>query len=198
MMKIVAGIDPSSNSFVITVQSPIAIKHFQSLNGMVTNDKNAPKGIVVEKRDSETVAITFPVLGDVIPDKNGRQAKVPVENSKIVDDVVDIIKIFTNCAVKATMKVTEFIPLFDFRGGYSFEELQNDVKEALKAKRNFLVIDTYENYLKGMDDGKYEFNQYLIPFGTSEYCDFAISVIKGELGLLRKKYKDKLKPTCWV
>ena len=188
MLRIITGLDLPSSSFIITVQSPLVTKHYASLSGMLINDKDAPKGVSIEKKDIDTALISF-------PDEN--TARVSPDASVSVQNVISIVRRFAVASIRASLRKTEFLPIMDFKGGYSFEELQQDVENAVKAKRQFIVIDTYESYLKNTKEMTYEFNQYVIPYGTSEYVDFALLAKAGKLAEIRKTYKNKLKKTNW-
>lgn len=196
MLRIVTGLDLPNASLVITVQSTLVAQYFANLNGMLVNDKDAPVGVSIEKRDHDTALISFPVTGQIIP-ANENGAKISIENSERVQKVINIVQRFAMSAVRHQLKNSEFLPLYDFSGGYSFEELQQDVEAAAKAKRDYIVIDTYQSYLNHTEKATYEFNQYIIPFGTSEYCDFLLLAKAGKLKELRNLYKDKLKRTSW-
>lgn len=198
MIRIITRLDLESSSFIITVQSPLVVHHYSSLSGMLMSDDTAPRGINVEKRDMDTALISFPVNGQIIPGPSEGTAGVSQDANASVQNVINIVKRFATAGIRTRLKRTEFLPILDFSGGYSFEELQEDVKKAVKEKRNFMVIDTYKNYLKNTKDMTYEFNQYPIPFGTSEYCDFALLAGAGKLSEIRRLYKNKLKKTSWI
>lgn len=197
MLKIITGLDLPSSSFIITVQSPLVTKHYASLSGMLINDKDAPKGVSIEKKDIDIALISFPVGGQIIPGPDENTARVSPDASVSVQNVISIVRRFAVASIRASLRKTEFLPIMDFKGGYSFEELQQDVENAVKAKRQFIVIDTYESYLKNTKEMTYEFNQYVIPYGTSEYVDFALLAKAGKLAEIRKTYKNKLKKTNW-
>lgn len=198
-MKINTGMNGDNNNMYVNVSSPLLEKYYSNFTGMIKNDKRAPSDITIEKVGLNTVLVQFPISPEFImgEPKDGKIA-VTGEVAVSIEAIIDITNRFTRVALKKILSTTEFCPILDFSGGYSFEELQEDVKIATKNKRDILVIDSYENYKSGTIGNKYEFNQYSIPYGTDEYCNFVLSVIRGDIRELQKEYKPKLAYSVWV
>lgn len=199
MIKIIAGLDPMNGIFNISVKSPLVTKYFPNLCGMIKDDKECPEGLTIEKLEKDTAIIKFPISQEDIVMRSEEEgtARVSPGAASSVSSVISIVRRFAICSVRSILKRSEFLPILDFSGGYSFEELQKDVISAAKNKRQYIVIDSYQNYLTNTKDMKYEFNQYIIPFGTSEYCDFLLLARAGKLKEIRETYKPKLKKTSW-
>lgn len=202
MMKIIASVDGAEQAFNITVQTPLLTKYFPNFSGMIMNDKSSPKGVSVKRTDSDTAIVTFPIPGQIMGSNADGQVSVSTEAAESVSDIISISRRYVIACIKYILKRTEFLPIYDFRGGdkpgeYNFEEMKKDVVAAAKSKRDFLIIDTYENYLKGTREMSYEFNQHWVDFGTSEYADVIYLVLSDKLEELRKKYKGKLVKTSW-
>lgn len=198
-MKIIEGLNAESKNMVITINSPLLVSYYPSLYKMMTTDEKTPKGLTMEKQSPDTATISFPIdIGDIkMTGPNTGTAAISLEAKNSLDAVLSIANRFCNSAVKHILKTTEFCPILDVTGGYSYKKLQSDVESACKAKRDFLVIDSYKNYLEGTRSTKYEFNQYRIPYGTTEYVEFLLSVKEGKFKDLKKKYKNKLKKQVW-
>lgn len=176
----------------LSITSPLVDKYYSNLSGMLTKSKDSPQGLKIEKVGSDTAVVEFPV-GTVGP-------LGPAQGSGMTS-VMGIIRRFVIGSLKYRTKRTEFCPILDFKGGkpgeYSFEQLQKDVEAAVKAKRSLTLIDTYQSYLNNQKEMKYVFNQYVVEYGTNEYCDVVILIQQGKLGELQKLYKGKLKTTNW-
>ena len=103
---------------------------------------------------------------------------------------------FTDKVVKNMDKTRECLPL----RGYPEEELKKDIVKALNAKRDLLIIDTFQAWVKGMRTGERSYNQYLVKYKTqqSEYSDIVLMIVNGKFKEWRKKYKGQLKKVDWI
>jgi hypothetical protein len=199
MMKVIAGLDPNSMQFCVTIISPLMEKYYTNFTGMLKSDKDCPQGLSIIRENLETIHLQFPAPPDAVKSKEF-DGKIAVDKDSVegMQNVLSIANRFVVAALKYKLKHTEFLPFLDFSGGYSFEEMQKDVVEAIKAKRDFNLIDTYKNYLDNMKTLKYEFNQYPVKYGTDEYADIVLLIKSGNLKELQATYKDKLKFTSWT
>lgn len=199
-MCIKVEINPDAGLFNVTITTPLLEKYYSNLRGMVINEKSVPKNLTIERSGTSTASIQFPIPAGSIVKQNTET--ITVDKDLLLNggmsSVLNVTHRFVCAALSAILKNTEFLPFLDFSGGYSFEELQSDVKRAVEAKRDFLMVDTYKNYLEGTKDGGYRFSQYPVKYGTSEYVDIAILIVSGNLEELRKIYKTKLKLTDWI
>ena len=108
--------------------------------------------------------------------------------------VNNVINKFITEALKARLKTTEFLPLKN----YDDTAMKEDALAALESKRNFCIVDDFENYKKEMRSNTYNFTQYSVKYGTSEYADIVLMLVNGEFNELRKRFENKLEVTSWV
>ena len=120
---------------------------------------------------------------------------------EIISPLFVTIDKFKVAAYRKKSRTTEFIPL----SGYPIEDLKKDVVEAVKGKRDYCLIDTYENYLKNfsnkkIDDEDCEFiiNHYYVKFGTEQYNNICLDILNGNLDRVVKEFKPKLKRESWI
>ena len=204
MLKLVSGLDGASGNFCIQVTSPLVEQYFPNLCGMMKNDKLSPSGLTVEKIGPSTALIQFPsgAENSIIGEPEDGRIRISPEAAQQMNNVLNIARRFAAGAIRSISKKTEFIPILDFHSNvrdYSLEEMQSDVIEAMKNKRNLVIIDNFQAYIDNNTSMKYEFNQHLIDFekNKSEYADFVLLVKAGKLDEIRKLYKNKLKKTSW-
>ena len=96
--------------------------------------------------------------------------------------------------INAELKTSEFIPL----SGISVETLKSDVVDAVKDKRDLVIVDTYNNCMKFiLEKVTTIINQYRIPYMSEEYSDTVLYVYEGNIKKLRELYKDKLMTVDW-
>lgn len=108
--------------------------------------------------------------------------------------VNSVINNFISLALKDRVITTEFLPITN----YPDDGLAEDVVNALKSKRNLCIVDDFENYKQQMQLNTYEFNQYEVKYGTSEYADVVLMLVNKEFKEFRKYYTDKLVNTTWI
>lgn len=204
MIKVSTSLNGENGDVRISINTSLIKRFYPNLKGMTLNHKDCPKNLKIERIDSDTALITLSSavnVDNISPNQDGMIGISP-EHAIIVQKVLDIVKGFVWGAIKHCIKRTEFIPLYDFAGDerdYSFEEMQNDVVEAMKNKRNLCVIDKFQAYLDNNKTNRYCFNQYMIDYETKadEYVDFVLLAKAGKLEELRKKYSGKLTKTEW-
>lgn len=202
-MKVDTGFDPAEGKVIITVQTPLLERHITAFQKLFEKSTRIgmPSGVKVETNEDkpDTAYILFPV------DKSDLQTKREFENQGVIGikmeymkSISDELNHFVLYALRKQLKSVEFIPL----QGYPVENLMKEVKDAVKGKRSFCIIKTYEEYLKSQENetskDSYLFHQYIVDYGTDEYADVAINLYKGELDDLRKKYESKLKLQNWI
>lgn len=192
-MNVSTGFDPDSKKITVTVSTNLLKKYHPNFKGLFQMAQKKPKGLEVNIKGGGRAIISFPIPEENIKVVGEGKGMVGVDREDM-DGVMEIINRFANSAIRKELKQTEFVPL----EGYNEESLKEDVKAAVKNKRNLCIIDTYENYLKNEEDRKYEYNQYLVDYGTDEYMNIAISIATGKLSEVRKQYKKKLKKENWV
>lgn len=195
-MNINTGFDASNNSLNIVITSNLLVGYYPNFKGMILESKGMPKGMKVEKQDSNSAVISFPITGSGMVKSSSTEGMMRVAIDKnTLDSIYKAIDSFVNACLRHKLRTTEFLPI----GGkdYSVENLQSDVKRAISMKSNFCLINTYKEFLDNEKTQKYIYNQYFIKYGTDEYSDVAIDIMGGDLKSVQKKYKSKLKLTNW-
>lgn len=189
-MKLQPGFNPEENRVTINVETNLLVKYYQNFVGLVKSTEGVPSGINVKRCGSNVAEVSFPVGDDARKTETG----VAIDSRKM-EKIQDVINDFVNSALRHELKRTEFIPLT----GYPLEDLQNDVKNASKAKRNLCIIGDYDEYLRMEKDRLYEFHQIILEHGTSEWADAILMILEGNKGLeeLKKIYEPKLDFVCW-
>jgi len=156
----------------VSVESPLFKEYFLNFEGLIRNKFNPETPVTRLSADSLYIDI-------------------PIEK---INDVLNLSRSFVGEAVKNKLQHTEFIPL----RGYSAEDLKNDVVNANNGKRDFMLVDTFQNYEKHTQDGSYTFNQYQVKYGTSEWTDIFLDLYEKNLKSVRERYQDKLTNQNWI
>ena len=193
-MKDTPGFDPRNKKITLEFQTNLLKKYYPNFEGMITTDSSIPSGTNVQQTREDTAVITFPVPKNTSIKNDSENGvgyiAVEPENMEIFGNVINK---FVNAALRKEFKTTEFIPL----EGYPIEKLRNEIRSALENKRNFCIIDTYENYLKLTQKNNYEFNQAILEFGSTDYAKTAVLVYRGDIEGLRKMWSERLKLDSW-
>ena len=193
-MKVSPGFDPRNKKITLEFQTNLLKKYYPNFEGMITTDSSIPSGTNVQQTREDTAVITFPVPKNTSIKNDSENGvgyiAVEPENMEIFGNVINK---FVNAALRKEFKTTEFIPL----EGYPIEKLRNEIRSALENKRNFCIIDTYENYLKLTQKNNYEFNQAILEFGSTDYAKTAVLVYRGDIEGLRKMWSERLKLDSW-
>lgn len=193
-MKVTPGFDPRNKKITLEFQTNLLKKYYPNFEGMITTDSSIPSGTNVQQTREDTAVITFPVPKNTSIKNDSENGvgyiAVEPENMEIFGNVINK---FVNAALRKEFKTTEFIPL----EGYPIEKLRNEIRSALENKRNFCIIDTYENYLKLTQKNNYEFNQAILEFGSTDYAKTAVLVYRGDIEGLRKMWSERLKLDSW-
>ncbi len=188
------GFNPDKKEVQLKFKSDLLKSYYNNLAGLVSMLKeDLPKGTEVTRTDDNIATISFPIdgVGNVEVNSNSSSGLVSIDSS-VMNKVISLISKFTEMALKAKLKTTEFIPL----EGYPIEELQKDIIAAVKAKRNLCIIDTYDSYLN-MKNVDYSMPQYFINAGTSEYSKAVVLLSSGNLEGLKEIMAPKLKKNAW-
>lgn len=193
-MKVTPGFDPRNKKITLEFQTNLLKKYYPNFEGMITADSSIPSGTNVQQTREDTAVITFPVPKNTSIKNDSENGvgyiAVEPENMEIFGNVINK---FVNAALRREFKTTEFIPL----EGYPIEKLRNEIRSALENKRNFCIIDTYENYLKLTQKNNYEFNQAILEFGSTDYAKTAVLVYRSDIEGLRKMWSERLKLDSW-
>lgn len=176
------------NAIAITLESPLLADYFPNFKSMIMGYKGGIPGLSVNKIGSKGAEIQLPVSSQKCVDVNDRMVAYSLDPV-----FVEQLDFFDEFAIKKKLMSTEFIPLT----GYDIEMMSEEVVEAVKAKRNLLFIKSFDEY-KSMSKSSYEFNQYELEYGTTEYVDAVIMIRNKDIKALRKLYSGKLECVNWT
>lgn len=214
-MKISPSYNPEESKFSIEITTNLLKDYFLNFRGMVLDCETVPKDVEVVKKGSETALVTFSMkkeelesVGKSIPSgilsEVGKMLGIPsdsiggrmfnAEEVKPFEEVNQVLQKFVEKASIYKFSKTEFIPLTN----YSEEELKNDCIAALKANRDFCIVDDFNKYRKAMDDRTYVLNYTTVPYATEEYVNIALLIITGNLDKVREMYTPVLKQDEWL
>lgn len=209
-MEVTNVYNGDTNETYVVIKSELLRQYYKQFLGLFNIGKKkcseAFKGLSLKKEKENTVKIvissekaklppSFSVFAPLFPDAEPQKAVMSI-NKETADAIDDLISKFAELASKEKTKTTEFLPL----EGYDIEKMKEDVVNAIRNKRNFLIIDSYDSYLSSqskVDEMEIVYNQYAVEFGTDEYADVALLIYEGDLETLRATYKDKLVTTSW-
>lgn len=184
--------DSNSKQMMIEFKNNLLENHFEVLEECVAENKSLgrlPSDLEVKNLYDGRCLITFHI--DIPDTKEGKRiGKLP---KNMTEKISAVIEKFRERAMKKEFMTTEFIPLT----GYPLEELQKDIKEAIKNKRNFCVIDKYSEYLKFSKGETTKLKQKKVEFLSNEYSDAAIYIYEGNLKKLKEIYKNQLETVDW-
>lgn len=184
--------DANSKQMVIEFNNNLIENHFEILKECVEENKSMgslPSDLEVKKVSDYRCIISFHI--DIPDTKDGeRIGRLP---KNMTEKISSVIEKFREKAIKKEFMTTEFIPL----NGYPLEELQKDIKEAIKNKRNFCVIDKYSDYLKFYKGEITKLKQKKLYFLSNEYSDAAIYIYEGNMKKLKEIYKNQLEFVDW-
>lgn len=198
MVIIEAGFNSTDNSITIAVTTPILNRYSEAFRKVfeISKNPNLPKKLEVEySNSSETMLVNFPAEQEELAQvKNGKSIPIPATKIEAIRKEINRFVVYV---LKKELKSIEFIPL----NGYPVEELKKDVQAAVKGKRKFCLIKTYEEYLKNQkanSKNAFTYHQYMVEYGTPEYIEVALNLYNGEIDILREKYEPQLKYTNWI
>ena len=188
--------NPTLKLMLVEYKSSHLKKHFQLMEESVKYKKSLgliPNDLEVKSLDDTKCVISFHID---IPenDRVNTGDKMSKLSKSMTDKLCMIIDDFIERAINAELKTSEFIPL----SGISVETLKSDVVDAVKDKRDLVIVDTYNNCMKFiLEKVTTIINQYRIPYMSEEYSDTVLYVYEGNIKKLRELYKDKLMTVDW-
>lgn len=195
-MKITTGIT-EEGLFRIVMETPLLKTYYSNLVGMIKNDSSIPQTIGIERGGEQEIILTIQLdPSGIVSKENNGMLKVTESMVAPAQPLLDLCKRFAACAIHYKLKHIEFIPL----EGYPIDKLKEDVKAAVGGKRNFMFLDTYKTYLEDVSgkEPTYDYWQHEVQYGTNEYTDIALQILRGDLSGIRKVYKAKLTKQCWI
>lgn len=171
-------------------------KHFQLMEESIKYKKSMgliPDDMEVKSLNDTKCVISFHI--DIPENERVNTGdRLGKFSQSMTDKLSSIIDDFIERAINAELKTSEFIPL----SGISVETLKSDVIDAVKDKRDLVIVDTYNNCMKFiLEKVTTIINQYRIPYMSEEYSDTVLYVYEGNIKKLRELYKDKLMTVDW-
>lgn len=185
--------DPETKKLSFEFKTYFLESHYEILQKCINERVNTgqlPEETECKKLTKDSVLISFPAE-DLHSNSNSRNGVLP---KKYSEPIGDLLEEFRKKSVKKELSTTEFIPL----SGYPIEDLQVDIKNAIKAKRNFCIIDNYSEYLRFNRGESQKLRQKKLNYLSNEYADAAISIYEGDLKNLKAAYEDKLETVEWI
>ena len=185
--------DSDQKQLTIEYKSPYLKKYESLFLEIIERAKETDylnKGLKIKKVDDFCSMIIIPC--DINVDYVQESGKINNVPSEITEHVGRIIETFTSKAIDQELENLEFIPL----SGYSIKKLQEEIDDAVKDKRDLVLIDTFENYLKLASHETLETNQKHIKYLGEDYADVAYILHTGNKKEL-KKYESELKLKEW-
>ena len=227
-MDIRPNYNPENSIFTLEFSSDLLRDYFNNFRGMLLDKKDSLTNLEITRKSGDTAKITFKVskeemskisskastINSILNNKdipeelkssmldyvNNKDVEVSIisvdgnDTSNPLGKVNNIINNFISLALKDKIKSTEFMPI----SNYPDDGLKKDSLNALLGKRNLCIIDDFENYKKQTKLNTYNFNQYIVKYGTSEYADTILMLVNEEFSEFRKYYSNKLKTTSWI
>lgn len=195
IMNYIKGIyDSFSKQLFLEYRSKLLKSHsklFEKTFYELKEKGELPERVQIKSVTPEKCVLILPtkIKGEEKLNDGDRIENIPPEVHELVSSLIEK---FTDKALEAEFENVEFIPL----SGYSIEELKKDITSSIKEKRDFCLIDTYENYKMFNKREINSIRQYLAPFNSDEWANIAL-IINSENLVELKKLKKKLIFTEW-
>lgn len=195
-MQYLRGVyDSSSHRLMVEYKNVLLKKYLGLLSDLVKEAKKVnylPKSTEIKKIDEESVLISLPCTIEGAENiENGERINNLPE--LVTDHLSTLIDTFTKKAIEEEMKEIEFIPL----SGYPIDKLKEDIEQAIKDKRDLVLIDSYANYKKLANQEVLESKQCRFKYLDNDYADVAYLIHSGNVKEL-KKYKSRLENKSWI
>ena len=195
-MQYLRGVyDSSSHRLMVEYKNVLLKKYLGLLSDLVKEAKKVnylPKSTEIKKIDEESVLISLPCTIEGAENiENGERINNLPE--LVTDHLSTLIDTFTKKAMEEEMKEIEFIPL----SGYPIDKLKEDIEQAIKDKRDLVLIDSYANYKKLANQEVLESKQCRFKYLDNDYADVAYLIHSGNVKEL-KKYKSRLENKSWI
>jgi len=182
-MKVTSEFSKEQLVLNIQVQCNLLRKYYKNFVGLLKEDSTVPEGYSVTQLGPDTAMVSVPIT-----------THTDEAVGFNVAPIMGVIDRFANSALRYELEHTEFIPLT----GYPEENLKTDIKTSVSKKRNLCIIKDYAEYLRMESEHKYIFNQLYVKFGTDEWAEIVLSILGGELDILRSKLQQRLVVTEWT
>lgn len=197
-MEIVENFDPETKKILLNVSSALLNKYYSNFSGFLRLEKELPKGMEVTRISSSEAQISFPILGNSIIEKvESDRVRLGV---KLTGNIISTINRFVNSALRHEYRTVEFLPIDGT--DYPIESLKEDIKSAIKGKRNLILLHTHKEFLNvtGKRGRTIEYNQIYISYenDASTYANIALMILNDDMKSLREWAKPRFKVTSWV
>lgn len=209
-MEIIENYDPVEKKVLLNITTNLFNKYYTNFNGLIKlklNNREIPINTEIKRLSNTEAQISFPLPNDSRIEKvDDTKLKVGINFNAIKSFFVTIDK-FVISALKAEFSSVEFLPIDET--DYSLENLKSDVKEAIKNKRNFVLLHTHKEFLEGSSISNYKsdntkkktikYNQVYISYkdDASDYSNIALMILNGQMNELRKWANPRFKLTTW-
>ena len=183
----VIGFNREEKKITIEVKTNLFRKYFSNFEGMVLDSAKLPSDVSVswESESLAKIKMTLSEDGAHLLEELGGGNPF----GKQPEEIKEISRISTNFRFYALKKEQENVEILPIEG-YSRENLKEDAIRAVKAKRDFCVMDNYESYLSQCKDHNNKFHQLHINYGSPEYCSVFLDIVSGRsLDYLRSQLK---------
>lgn len=194
MMNITNSYNPEERRVVVFVESNLLVDYFPNFSGLIKKNNSSISDIKVEKIEKAKAMISFPLPKEASVMKVSEEKMAVSMPMDIMEKLNKTINKFANSAIRKKLRTVEFLPLSE----YPEEDLKKDMEAAVKAGRNFCLLENYSDYLKTEKEHKYDFNQVFVYKGTNEYADIALDIWNGDIEHLRKKLEGKFERCEWI
>ncbi len=219
------GFDSGSETAMITVTTNLLETYFNNFETLLFESplpRLDIRNLKVVRQSSDTAVVTFnwhmpPVDTEEVKDLSeedrdnigktmgidkdsisGSVRAIKLDENDLTNPLVAFKKFlekFVYLSMRNRLGNTEFIPL----SGYPKSDLQHDLMNALSDKRDFCIVETFNDYKKNANNHFQDsFSNLLIKYGTSDWADISILIYQGKFKELTSLYKPLLKNTVWI
>lgn len=191
-MNIVNSYNPEQKRVLVFVESNLLINYYSNFEGMIKKNTNIDD-LRVERTKKNEAMISFPLPedGTAVKVNGGMSISIP---PMVMENITNSINRFTKAAMRNKLKTVEFLPLSE----YPVEDLKKDMVAAVRAGRDFVLLQSYKDYLEMEKKGKYSFSQVFVYKRTSEYADTALDIWNEDIEGLKRRLEGKFEVYEWM
>lgn len=193
-MNITNSYNPEEKRVLVFVESNLLTDYFPNFQGLLKKNNSSIDDLRVERLGNSKAMISFPLPKEaqvMQVDQQKIGVSMPVN---IIEEINNTINKFANAAVRKRLRTVEFLPL----SNYPEENLKEDMINAVKAKRDFVILQDYNDYLQMEKEKRYDFSQILMYYGTEEYADAALNIWEGNIDSLKNRLEGKFERYEWI
>lgn len=193
-MNITNSYNPEEKRVLVFVESNLLVDYFPNFQGLIKKDNNSINDLRIEKLGKDKAMISFPLPREASVMRVSDEKMAVSMPTNLMEKLTETINRFTNAAIRKKLKTVEFLPLSE----YPEEDLRNDMIAAVKAQRNFCILNSYSEYKEMSEKNKYDFSQIMVYYGTNDYADIALDIWKGNIQGLRERLDEKFEKYEWI